>query len=150
MRRSRCNGFSMIEILLVLAIIGILSGIAIPSYMGQRHRARMIGLVASNARIMSMQLEQYKSDQGTYGPANATASWVAGAAAPSLTGYAFNPCPGFTPSINQSSPAKLDFLLTVDPNGLAYIVNINDASVPSKPLLYQFNQTGQVLFQDIR
>jgi len=37
---TRSHGFSLIELLLVLAIIGILGGIAIPSFMGQRKRAR--------------------------------------------------------------------------------------------------------------
>ena len=37
---ARAGGFSMIEVLLVIIIIGILAAIAIPMYLGQRDRAK--------------------------------------------------------------------------------------------------------------
>ena len=66
-QRNRTRGFSLIEVLLVLAIIGILSSIAIPSYLGQRRRARVIGDAISNAKVIQMALESRKAENGTYG-----------------------------------------------------------------------------------
>ena len=66
-RPNRARGLSLIELLLVIALIGILSGIAIPSFMGQRRRARVIGDAQSNARVIAMALETRKADNGIYG-----------------------------------------------------------------------------------
>ena len=55
-----------------MAIIGIISGIAIPSYLGQRRRARVIGDAISNAQVLRMQLETRKADDGIYGTAGAS------------------------------------------------------------------------------
>ena len=53
---TREGGFSLIELLLVLTIIGIISAIAIPMLMGQRNRARRIGDAQANANVLAMML----------------------------------------------------------------------------------------------
>ena len=79
MRRHRNgkNGFSLIEVLLVLAILGIISTIAIPSYLGQRRRARVIGDAQTNAQVLRMALESRKAENGVYGAAG-TYTWTNG------------------------------------------------------------------------
>ncbi len=141
-RRKRDSGFSLIEILLVLAILGIIAGIAIPSYMGQRRRARIIGDAISNSKVLAMQLEQLKADSGTYGPASATATW-SGGNTPALSGYTNNPCPGFTPG----SHSKMNYVVTVGADRITYTIDVSDPSLPSSPLVYQTDQVGTELYR---
>ncbi len=79
MRRDRCGGeinrrwsagFSMIEVLLVMIIIGILCAIAIPMYLGQRERAKN-AVVREGGRSIAVALLSYveASDQDDPWPA---------------------------------------------------------------------------------
>jgi general secretion pathway protein G len=60
--RKTC-GFTIIELMLVVAIIGILIGIAIPAYIGYQERAK-ITLVISDLEAISLRLDGYVSDNG--------------------------------------------------------------------------------------
>ena len=55
-------GFTLIEILVVLAIIGVLTTIALPNFMGARQRARD-AVRKSDIRQIQKALELYKNDQ---------------------------------------------------------------------------------------
>ena len=83
MKRERNDrGFSLVELLLVLAILGIISAIAIPSFLGQRRRARVIGDAQANAQVLRMKLESYRAETGVYGTASATYTWTASGTVP--------------------------------------------------------------------
>jgi len=135
--RNEKSGFSLIEILLVLAIIGIISGIAIPAYLGQRRRARVIGDAMSNAKVMAMQLESRKAENGIYG-AEATYVWSGGSA----VGSAGSLLPAFSPDKGNT---KMNYSLTIAGSGLTYNLTIFDPSISATTVAYSTDQTGAEL-----
>jgi prepilin-type N-terminal cleavage/methylation domain-containing protein len=54
-RRQRASGFGLIEVLLVIIIIGILTAIAVPMYLGQRERAKN-AVVGEGGRAIAVAL----------------------------------------------------------------------------------------------
>jgi len=134
---ARQRGFSLIELLLVLAIIGIISGIAIPSYLGQRKRARIIGDARTNAEVLRMALETRKAETGIYA-APAVYSWTASGGAPTAS---TSPAPGFV----VKGASKMDFKVTVGNGGLSYLLDVTDPKLGPSVIVIQTDQAGRQL-----
>jgi len=64
---SKKSGFTMIEIILVVVIIGILAGIAIPRMGGKTEKAQ-ISQAKSNIVALSMAVQEFEMMNGTYPP----------------------------------------------------------------------------------
>ena len=62
---SRRSGFTLIEIILVVVIIGILAGIAIPKLGGKSEKA-MIAQAQANITAIGMAIQEYEIMNGDY------------------------------------------------------------------------------------
>lgn len=61
--KKKKKGFTLLELLVVLAILAILIAIAIPVYKGQKEKAAITAHNA-NVRVLETAVESYKQDHG--------------------------------------------------------------------------------------
>lgn len=113
MRRME-RGFSLLELLLVVALIGIISAIAIPKFSGARNTAKYIGDAKANGNIIMMNAETVRSDTTLY-PAPGTYKWNKGV----ISGA--NPFP--TMVLNNS---RVNFELTINADQLSFTLSALD------------------------
>lgn len=64
---SRESGFTLLELMIVVAIIGVLSSIALPAYQDYAFRARLSGMILELDSIAD-RLREYEVVMGTYPP----------------------------------------------------------------------------------
>ena len=128
MHRSKSIGFTLVELLLVVAMMGVLSAIAIPRFLGARDHARMVAEGEAQSRIIAMQLESSKAESGLY-PAAGTYTWASGT-------------PASAPLTSFTAPANtpLQWTLVVNADRLTYSITVRDNRKSKNILAY--DQTG--------
>ncbi len=74
MKRNQQSGFTLIELMIVVAIIGILAAIAIPSYMDYTKRAKVSEIILGAAPL-KMGVSEYRVSEGKWPSTAALVGW---------------------------------------------------------------------------
>jgi prepilin-type N-terminal cleavage/methylation domain-containing protein len=135
--RKTASGFSFIEVMLVVVIIGVLSAIAIPALIGQKTSAQAIGDAQQNAKGLQMMLETSKADSGIYGAAGTT-TWTPDQTTGVVSVSGTNVAPLFGPK----GSTKMTYVLNIT-SGTAYTLTVNDKNGTK---VFQTDQTGKQVY----
>ncbi|MEQ1804907.1 MAG: type IV pilin protein [Burkholderiaceae bacterium] len=92
--RRFAQGFTLIELMLVVAVAGVLSGVAYPSFMGQLQKIRRADAMVAVLQVQAAQ-ERWRANNLAYGalaeigvaPTSAAGHYTLQINAPSATGY---------------------------------------------------------------
>lgn len=103
-RRTKTRGFTLVELMIVIAIIGIISAIAFPSYQSYMNKSRRSDAKVALSKMADRQ-ERYYLQNNTYTTA---VNDVGGAA--TIEGY-------YTLSINAADVNGFQLTATVVPGG---------------------------------
>ncbi|MES2832162.1 MAG: type IV pilin protein [Pseudomonadota bacterium] len=121
-RSSKSTGFTLIEVLIAVAIVGILSAIAYPSYSSYVQRGRLIE--ASNTLLaLRTSMEQYYQDNRGYANASSTIiSPCDTSRLPVLKEFTYTcvigtPASGFTATATGKTPLTNGFEYRIDSAG---------------------------------
>lgn len=127
MRRSQ--GFTLIEILIVVAIIGILVGFAVPQYQNYVRQSR-ITLATSVLSSMRVSMEQFFQDNRSY-----AGSCVAGTVAPPPAAVPTAANPAFTFNCQTPPPTATTYLVTATGVGsmAGFVYTIDQNNVRQTP-----------------
>jgi type IV pilus assembly protein PilA len=122
--KSREDGFTLVELLVVVLILGLLAAIAIPSFVNQRDKATD-GKAKVNLQVAQRAMETYFLDHNTYATANMNAPsdpdsllalepTLTDAPVPWISNQTLN---AYTIRVNSSSHAPVTFRLRHRSNG---------------------------------
>jgi general secretion pathway protein G len=65
MKRQNIKGFTLIEIMVVIIILGLLAGLVLPKFLGQEEKAK-VEVAKTQIRALESALDAYKLDNGFY------------------------------------------------------------------------------------
>lgn len=135
--RPRARGFSLIEVLVVVAVILIIAAISIPQFLRARMKANEASAISALRTITTVQVTYVSTYQAGYAPSLAALGPPIGGGAPSA-----------------AAADLIDSVLASGiKNGYSFVYNVLDADGNGQPDLYTVNanpvspgQTGERFF----
>ncbi len=121
------GGFTLIEIMIVVAILAIVSAIAIPLYSGYVRESKL-GAARANIDPLRTAIEDYWLDNGSYAAINGHA-WI-----PSGSTTLETAEPGWKPQGDQDK-----FSYRVTASASSYTITVTYLDLPNSPVTYHRN-----------
>lgn len=130
--RGNQKGFTLIELMIVIAIIGILAAIAIPQFAEYRKKSYKATMEADAKNLMTS-LESLYSEASP--PSYAAANGV------NITG------PGATTVNNVQFKASKGNIVTISADASGYTINVTNSGAPSGSTIFTVNNAGTSSWQ---
>lgn len=121
--QARQRGFTLLEVMIVVAIVGIIAAVALPSYRTYVNSEKRTALQATLMQI-AQKLENYKVISNDYGASNSNTSYAANALLnPAIYGVTVYPKTG----------EKKQYDLTISPAGGASAATTTSWEIDATP-----------------
>ncbi|MBF0536646.1 MAG: prepilin-type N-terminal cleavage/methylation domain-containing protein [Nitrospirae bacterium] len=118
------KGFTLVEVLITLLIVGILAAISVPIYVGQRTKAQRAE-AKENLEALRLLMEQYFNENGCYYKTGTTP--VCTDATVSGVTSLQSVFPGFKPGTNL----RFNYVITTANTATTYVIGAVDTSIVS-------------------